>query len=159
MEHSRIVANGLPFLPSAHLPAPAVMAILGRFEREQIATFITVAVDLLDAIDGDPDLEVEDPAGETIPVIDDPEVLPEEDDGDPDLEEIGAEDSFMVHHGSGPGCPISDPAEESDPQGQCDEDGINTYPAGILDGHGPGCIISDNDFEHDGGEPDYEPHD
>ncbi|WP_070151095.1 hypothetical protein [Sphingobium phenoxybenzoativorans] len=36
---------------------PAVVQILGRFDRRALASFITVAIDLLDALDGDPDLE------------------------------------------------------------------------------------------------------
>lgn len=43
-------------------------------------------------------------------------------------------------------------AEEDDPAGACDEDGINTY---FPDAFGPGCIISDDDNEHDGREEEY----
>lgn len=42
-------------------------------------------------------------------------------------------------------------AEEDDPPGQCDEDGINTLLA-FATGYGPGCTISDPDAEHDGRE-------
>jgi hypothetical protein len=44
-------------------------------------------------------------------------------------------------------------AEEDDPTGQCDEDGINTNLYEQW-GRGPGCAISDNDCEHDGREPE-----
>lgn len=160
MEHTRIVPDAPPFLPAAHLPAPAVMAILGRFEREQLASFITVAVDLLDAIDGDPDNEIEDPAGETIPVIDDPELPPEEDDGDPDLEETDCEDSFVLSSRAtewvaAAGCAISDPGggavddegegvdDDTEPNGDeadgnASEDDFMVHP-----GSGPGCELSD----------------
>lgn len=123
MEHAKVVAEAPTLLPSAHMPAPAVMAILSRFERDQLASFITVAVDLLDAIDGDPDLEVEDPAGETVPVIGDPLLQPEEDDGDPDLEETDCEDSFVLSGNAlssaqGAGCNIADPDCGVDDQGE-----------------------------------------
>ena len=38
-------------------PMPAVARILARFEREQLAGFIAVALDLIDTLDGDADLE------------------------------------------------------------------------------------------------------
>jgi len=46
-------------------------------------------------------------------------------------------------------------AEEDDPCGVCDEDGVNTE-LGLAGktSSGPGCMISDNDYEHDGLEPE-----
>ncbi len=44
-------------IPSAYPPAPAVMAILSRFDRKQLSGFIAVAIDLADAMDGDSDFE------------------------------------------------------------------------------------------------------
>ena len=38
-------------------PMPAVARILARFEREQLAGFIAVALDLIDTLDGNDDLE------------------------------------------------------------------------------------------------------
>ena len=38
-------------------PMPAVARILARIERDQLAGFIAVALDLLDTLDGDPDFE------------------------------------------------------------------------------------------------------
>ncbi len=38
-------------------PSPAVMAILSRFDRPTLEAFLTVAVDLLDTLDPDPDAE------------------------------------------------------------------------------------------------------
>ena len=81
------------------LPIPAVARILARFERDQLAGFIAVALDLLDTIDGPED------------------------------------------------------AEDDDPCGQCDEDGINTAFEIAYSGE-PGCIISDDDYEDDGREHD-----
>ena len=40
-------------------PMPAVARILARFERDQLAGFIAVALDLIDTLDGDADLEDE----------------------------------------------------------------------------------------------------
>ena len=45
--------SALPQIP----PMPAVARILARFERDQLAGFIAVALDLLDTIDGDPEAE------------------------------------------------------------------------------------------------------
>ena len=45
-------------------PAPAVMRILGRFDRPTLEAFLAVAIDLLDTLDGDPDTEDDDPAGQ-----------------------------------------------------------------------------------------------
>lgn len=138
--------EGQTFAPPA---MPAVARILSRFERSQLEGFISVAIDLLDVADGDPDAEREDPAGETVPVVDDPEVPPEEDDGDPDLEETDAEDSFVlsaraVAYGSGPGCAISDPDTEHDGREVTGaEDDFMEHP-----GTGPGCEISDPGGTH-----------
>lgn len=149
-------------------PMPAVAAILSRYDRNQLAMFITVAIDLMDLADGDPDVEVEDRGGETMPVpADFADPLPDDDVGDPDLEETDAEDSFVLSTnalrlGRGPGCEVSDAGgaacgeddEDDDPAGQCDEDGIN-IPLNVSH-FGPGCIISDDDIEHDGREEVYD---
>lgn len=84
--------------PSAIAPAPAVMRILGRFDRQLLASFITVAIDLLDVVDGDADAE---------PNAD-------EDDGN------ASEDDFMHHEPNGPGCPIADPDAAVDDD-DCDD--------------------------------------
>lgn len=91
-----------PAMPAA--PA-AILRTLSRFDRPVLESFITVAIELLDMIGGDPDLE-----------------------------QTRAEDDWFDHRGDGPGCPISDPGgagvgeddEDDDPAGQCDEDGVNT---------------------------------
>ena len=83
--------------PSAPPQAPAVMRVLSRFDRQSLASFITVAIELLDVVDGDSDTE---PNGDEL-------------DGQP------SEDEFMQHRGDGPGCLISDPdkAVDDDPEG------------------------------------------
>ena len=77
------MATTYPSAPTA----PAVMQVLGRFDRKALASFITVAIELLDVVDGDPD---------------------EEDNGD-EQDGNGSEDDFMYHNANGPGCPIADP--------------------------------------------------
>ena len=49
-----------------------------------------------------------------------------------------------------------DMAEDDDPAGQCDEDGINTDFA-MIRGSGAGCPIADPDSEHDGREEECAP--
>ncbi len=81
------------------------MAILSRFDREQLAGFIAVAIDLADMLDGDADLEDDDPA--------------ERDDHDEDDDPSGQSDEDGINTGGGvyrvpgvewdgPGCPIGD---------------------------------------------------
>jgi len=38
-------------------PPAAIMRVLSRYDRPRLAAFVTVAIDLLDTLDGDPDLE------------------------------------------------------------------------------------------------------
>lgn len=51
-------------LPNQFPPMPAVARILSRFDRAQLEGFISVAIDLADALDGDADLEPEEDKGE-----------------------------------------------------------------------------------------------
>lgn len=44
-------------MPNQLPPMPAVTRIFSRFDRDQLAGFIAVAIDLADAMDGDPDIE------------------------------------------------------------------------------------------------------
>lgn len=46
-------------LPGTFPPMPAVARILARHDRGKLAAFVTVAIDLLDVLDGDPDQEGE----------------------------------------------------------------------------------------------------
>ena len=94
--------SALHNLPNQFPPMPAVARILSRFDRDQLHGFITVAIDLADAMEGDPEAE-----------------------------ETDLEDSFVLSAWArafalpGPGCEISDAG------GHCDEDGINTnFPSG-----------------------------
>ena len=88
--------SALPAIP----PMPAVARILARFERDQLAGFIAVALDLLDTLDGPEDAEDDDPCGQC-----------DEDGINTDLERACT---------GSPGCDISDPDYAVDDQ-RCDE--------------------------------------
>jgi hypothetical protein len=79
-------------LPARVQPVPpaAISRVLARLDREQLAGFIEVAIELLDVAAGDPDLELNG----------------DEEDG------TRAEDDFGCPSANGPGCPISDPGED-----------------------------------------------
>ena len=78
-------------------PMPAVARILARYDRPTLESFLAVAIDLLDVIDGSPDTEA---------------------DGD-ETDCNGAEDEpcgWFALHGDGPGDAVADP-------GGCEHDG------------------------------------
>lgn len=90
-------------LPNA-MPAPpaAVVRLLARYSRDELASFIAVAIDLLDLAEGDNDVEA---------------------NGD-ELDSTLAEDDFCEHRFAGrgePGCPVSDPGEDDDPDSAADD--------------------------------------
>ena len=117
--------------PVISAPPAAVTRILSRFDRDQLAGFISVAIDLLDMTDGDPDLE----------------------DG------TDVEDDFVLSasangyaEGRGPGCEISDAGgcehdgREPDDDAE-DGNGAEDEPCAWFAAmsNGPGCAISDPD--------------
>ena len=75
-------------------PMPAVARILARFERDQLAGFIAVALDLLDTLDGPEDAEDDDPCGQC------------------DEDELNT--GFELAFTGAPGCIISDDDHEDD---------------------------------------------
>ena len=83
-------------------PMPAVARILARYDRPKLEAFISVAIDLLDVLAGDPDAEEDDPAGQH-----------DEDDWN----------TLLAYSGNGPGCDISDPDREHDGR-EIDDDGL-----------------------------------
>jgi len=91
--------------PAAIPPMPAVARILARYDRRSLEAFLSVAIDLLDTMDGDPDIERNG----------------DENDGS------FAEDEYCASFfGSfdGPGCPISDPGGGNvEDEGEEEEDG------------------------------------
>jgi hypothetical protein len=74
------------------------MQVLSRFDRKSLASFISVAIDLLDVVDGDSDTELNG----------------DEEDGN------RSEDDFMLHKANGPGCLVADPDMAVD-DAPCDE--------------------------------------
>ena len=83
------------------VPPTAISRVLARFDREQLAAFVSVAIDLMDLTDTDADLEA---------------------NGD-ELDSSLGEDDFAPQgapiHLGGPGCPLSDPDMAVDDHG-CD---------------------------------------
>ena len=120
--------------PVIPVPPAAITRVLSRFDRDQLAGFITVAIDLLDVAAGDPDLEdggddeltgdegdasFPEWAGRrtasTSPTAmqneDAEDCDPAEDNGDAE-DNGGAEDDFGVAVESrGAGCPLADGTE------------------------------------------------
>lgn len=145
-------------LPGTIPPMPAVARILSRYDRGKLAAFVTVAIDLLDVMDGDPDAET----GE------------------------GAEDDFVLPPSNvefATNCPATDSIEHdagsyaewhtlraaerrngtcmADPCGNEDDElaGDETDGNGAEDEDvawfrnmkaGPGCTVSDPDRDDDG---------
>ena len=83
-------------LPNHFAPMPAVMRTLAQFDRTSLEGFISVAIGLLDVVDGDPEMEL---------------------NGD-ESDHTGSEECFVEHYcyEPGAGCPVSDP-------GGCEHDG------------------------------------
>lgn len=156
MASAAIEADSAPVThPATIPPPPAVMAILDRFNSDEIGNTIEVLVALLDIWDAplnpdEPDFRPTD--GDGLPG--DPK--DEEDSGDA---EHGAYIEWQTMRGSqkrGPNVVLGheddeddDPAEEDDPQGECSEDEISCGAGnwgglyGSPDLNGPGCPISD----------------
>jgi hypothetical protein len=139
-------------LPGTFPPMPAVARILSRHDRGKLAAFVTVAIDLLDVLDGDPDREGECSEDEVSRCTDLGRPVP----------------------GDGPGCDIADAgenawiewqtmrgsqkrgsnitqahedAEDDDPAGQYDED---YYTGPAMPDRSAGCPISDPGEYEDG---------
>lgn len=102
-------------------PAAPLMRLLSSFDRRKVEAFAEISIAMLDLMDPDPDVEA---------------------NGD-ELDGAGAEDEFIDHRGSGPGCVIGDPDAEHDGREVTGaEDDFMTHG-----GFGPGCTISDPDDE------------
>ena len=84
-------------------PMPAIARILARFERDQLAGFIAVALDLIDTLDGDADLE-----------------------DATDLEDDHALSRLATGYDKGPGCEVADTGEDDD-----QDTGIEDDPRGF----------------------------
>jgi len=133
MEQLRIEPSGLVPLPGTLPPAPAVMAILNRFNRDQIGNAIEVLVALLDTCGGDPDLE----------------------------DATDAEDDFnlspQASYARGPGCHVADPGDIAATEWQ--SRGRDKLAIGIhgKDGWALAEDAEDDDADHglDEGEPNF----
>lgn len=146
--HERIFA----LESSTALPPVAVMRLLSRYERQELASFIAVAIDLLDIADGDPDLEGSCDEDE---ISTDFVLVPTNAGAGCTISDAGGQEANEDEPGlgkhydpSGPGCPISDPAElagdETD-HSYAEDDFCNHG------GSGPGCPIADNGLADTGG--------
>lgn len=89
------MANGYNRTHIAHASIPALAATMLRFDRNTLASFVEVAVAILDCSDGDPDLEL---------------------NGD-EADHSHNEECFVKYRAgrdASPGCPISEPNAEHD---------------------------------------------
>lgn len=125
--------------------------LLNRHSPQEIADAVEILIDVLDTLGGEPDLEE---GGDDEPGNGDDKDLawPEWNQRDPYRRASGVE---MTSTGGGvfgmtEDDEPDDHAEEDDPSGQCDEDGINTG-SNVFWQHGesfagPGCVISDDGY-------------
>ena len=135
----------------ASFPAPplaAVALLLNKHSPHEIAEAVEIMIDVLDMIGGDHDADAED---------DDP-AEPTGDEADASWTEFHTRGRHKLAGGMSEPFHAQEDAEEDDPAGQCDEDGVNTQAA-MARGTGPGCPIADPDGEHDGREEEYGPGD
>ncbi len=109
-------------LPPYFAAMPAVFQTLPQFDRNSLEGLISVAISLLDAVDGDPDIE---PTGDeadaawiewhTRMLRRTTGLVFEQFAGEEDDESSGAEDDFVKHRGHHSlGCPVGDPDAEHD---------------------------------------------
>ncbi|WP_324740119.1 hypothetical protein U8326_10090 [Tsuneonella sp. CC-YZS046] len=130
--------------------------VFSTFDRNTIASAVEVLVAVLDAMDGEPDQEdatdLEDDFALSSPnaQLGGPGCLVSDNDSCP------AGDDRIYGSDDGAGGDVDD-AEEDDPSGQCDEDGINTDLRVRWQDYGPGCAISDPDYGIDDQPHDEEP--
>ncbi len=90
------LANPLQFaLSPSRTPVAPLLRLLSRFDRHKVEAFIELSIAMLDLIDGDPDLEEDDPAGQ--------------------CDEDGVNTAYERARDTGAGCPWSDPGEYEHP--------------------------------------------
>lgn len=129
-------------LPGTIPPMPVVARILSRYDRGKLAAFVTVAIDLLDVLDGEPDAEDDDPGEAVGDERGDPAYLEWHTRGSHKMDRHGAERLACDLHGNflHEDAEEDDAPEEDDPSGQRDEDEYNT-------GGDPGLWLGDCDLE------------
>lgn len=126
---------GLVTLPGTFPPMPAVARVLSRHGPASLAAFVTIAIDLLDLADGDPDSE---------PNGDDEPLRADGDCNDSAWPEWHTLRGSMKRQ---PAAAIDEDMEDDDPTGQYDED---CYTGPLLADLGPGCPLSDPGEYEDG---------
>ena len=136
-------------------PMPAVARILARFQRDQLASFIEVAIGLLDVADGDTDGDegdTEDAFGFS------PHAHRYADDGPGCVMADTGEQAYVewtaLHPAkrTGPNFTAGDEDDEDDDADHALDEGEPNFVA--VKGEGAGCAISDEGgCEHDGREP------
>lgn len=135
---------------------PAVARILSRFDRQQLSGFIAVAIDLADAMDGDP--EAEELPLEDAFVSHNAAFADEDSDGkDTSWPEWHTRGRFKAAASELRDTSIHEDDEDNgdrlDGSGAEDDPDYRRIAAHLSDG--PGCPISDQGgCEHDGREPD-----
>ncbi|WP_295635911.1 hypothetical protein [Novosphingobium sp.] len=152
-------------LPGTFPPMPAVARILARHDRRKLVAFVTVAIDLLDVLDGDGDLEGECSEDEVSRCTDIGRAV-EGDGAGCDISDAG-ENAWLewtTMRGSqkrGPNIAGHEDDEDDGDAGDhsASEDdcpGIGTRALQRLHS-APGCKIGDpGGCEHDGREPDHD---
>lgn len=153
-------------LPGTFPPMPAVARILARHDRGKLAAFVTVAIDLLDVLDGDADCEGECSEDEVSRCTDIGRPVPSDEPGC-DIADAG-ENAWIEWHtmrGSqkcGPNLTVGqeddeDGGDHGDHSGSEDDSpGIGTR-ALQRQFDQAGCPISDpGGCEHDGREPGHD---
>jgi hypothetical protein len=154
-------------------PMPAVTRVLAQFQPAQLASFIEVAIGLLDLAEGDPDAEPatwteahEARAGDAGLPEDSEEVGDEADVAWTEFHtrarhKLTSAETEPLDH-TGEDSEDDDSAEEDDDSGQNSEDELSsgTFSYGWRGGRGAGCEISDEGgCEHDGRELEQMPND
>ena len=142
-------------LPGAMLPMPAVARILARYDRGKLAAFVTVAIDLLDVLDGGADLEGECSEDEVSRCTDIGRAV-EGDGAGCDIADAG-ENAWLewtTMRGSqkrGPNIAGHEDDEDDGDMGDhsASEDDCPGIGRKLLRGDGPGCTISDPDLAVD----------
>lgn len=84
------------------LPLSLIVQAIPKLSRHELASVTERLIERLDELDGDPDLEEDDPSGQC------------DEDGMNTLE-VQAQYSINGPSYSAPGCPISDPDDDSSP--------------------------------------------
>lgn len=87
-----VPSNPLQFPLSPNCtPVTPLLQLLSRLDRKKVEAFVEVSIAMLDLIDGDPDIEEDDPSGQC------------------DEDEVNT--GFEIAREAGAGCPIADPGE------------------------------------------------